>query len=103
MTSPSEEDAGVVDAGWLAAAEGVEETAFAGAEEEDKPGFSSGLAASLAVSSAPDSVEDREGEFDTIALGGATSTVPRGIAGAVPVPKGMVKPIDASSRDAKDE
>ena len=92
-----------MDAGWLAAAVGVEETACAGAEEEDKPGFSSGLAASLAAVSAPDLVENREGGLDTMVVGGATNTVLRGIAGAVPVPEGMVKPIDACSRDAKDE
>lgn len=67
----------MVGAGLLAvAAAGVEETAFAGAEEEGKPGFSCGLAASFSVSPPPDSVEDPEGTWDTRALGAATSTVP---------------------------
>ena len=60
-------------AGWLtAAAVDVDETVLAGAEEEGKPGFSSALAASVPVSSPPDSVEDREGTKDAIALEEAT-------------------------------
>ena len=63
-------------AGWLAAAAGVDEDAFAGAEEEGKPELPSGLAASLFMWSSPDSVEDTEGTLDTTGLGGVTSTVP---------------------------
>ena len=54
----------------------MEETAFGATEEEGKPGFSCGSAASSSMSSSPDSVEDTEGTWDTRAKGGATSTVP---------------------------
>ena len=54
----------------MEAATGIEESAFAGAEEEGKPGFSSGVPAPL------DSVEDTEGSWDAEAPGGATSPVP---------------------------
>ena len=60
-------------AGPLAAAAAVEETAFAGAEEEGKPGFGSGSVRSFSVSSPPDSGEEIE---DTVAEGGDTSPVP---------------------------
>ena len=61
-------------AGLLAA--DVEEDAVVDAEEDGKPGFSFGLAASLSVSSPADSAEDTEGTLGTTALGRVTSTVP---------------------------
>ncbi len=66
-------DVGVVGAGLLAAVD-VEETTFAGAEEEGKPGFFCGP--SLSMPSLPDSVDNPEGSWDTEAVGGVTSPVP---------------------------
>ena len=71
--TPPRGDVGVVGAGLLAAAD-VEETTFAGAEEEGKPGFFCGPY--LSWPSPPDSVDDTAGSWDTEAVGGVTSTVP---------------------------
>ena len=80
----------------------MEDTAFAGAAEEGKPGFGSGFSSS--IPSPPDSVEeDIEGTWGTEDVGGVTSPVPSGITGAVPVPAGPVKPVDTSFRDGKSE
>ena len=89
-------------AGSPAVATAVEDTAFAGAEKEGKPEFGCGF--SFSMPSPPDSAEDAEGRWGTEAVGGVTGpVVPSGITGAVPVPAGMVKPVDTSFRDGKSE
>ena len=70
-------------------------TEAARAEEEGKPGFLSGSVPSFSMPSPPDSVEGTEGMPDPTVVGPATS--------AVPVPEGMMKPVDTSPRVGKEE
>ena len=69
-------DAGVLDAGLRTEAAGDEETTLAGAEEEGKPGFSSGSVPSFSVPSPPDTVEGTEATPDQTVVGPAASAVP---------------------------
>ena len=87
-------DAVVLGAG-LPTAAGDEEATLAGAEEAGKPGFFFGSVPSLSMPSPPDSSEGLEGMLDPTVVGRAAS--------AVPVPEGMMKPVDTSPRVGKEE
>ena len=88
-------DAEVLGAGLPTEAAGNEEATLAGAEEAGKPGFFFGSVPSFSMPSPPDSIEGLEGMPDPTVVGRAAS--------AVPVPEGMMKPVDTSPRVGKEE